>query len=423
MRISYITLGCKVNQYETQAIEKLLTERGHKTAGRDEPTDAVVINTCAVTGESARKSRQTIRHAKKKNPDALLIITGCFSQSEQAEAAELGADFIGGAGERMQIVHFLEREQPASLTPEDPFARRTFEELPAGETDGRTRALLKIQDGCTNFCSYCIIPYLRGPSRSLPLRQAVLRAGELAARGFAEIVLTGIEISSYSDLDGSGLIELTEEICRASGSARVRLGSLEPSLIDEGIVKRLSELPNLCPHFHLSLQSGSDTVLRRMRRKYTTEQFAEAVSLLREYFPNPAITTDLIVGFPGESEEEFAESLRFLRRIRFSAVHIFPYSVRKGTRAAQMDGQIQKQEKEHRAAAAAAVRDETRREYLSEQTGKTLHVLVETERGHKLLGHSENYLETEFRGTGLRGCVLPVRIIGNDGDRLFGELL
>jgi len=422
MRISFVTLGCKVNQYETQAMEKLLHARGHTTAEQGAPADAVIINTCAVTGESARKSRQAIRKAKKQNPGAIIAVCGCFSQADAEAARELGADYVGGAGERMRVVDFIDGlcSEPCDIP--EPFSRRQFEELPAGEAEGRVRALLKVQDGCVNFCSYCIIPYLRGPSRSLPVESAEKSVIELAGKGFSEIVITGIEISSYGNDIGGSLTELVERLCKAAPDIRFRLGSLEPTTVTPEFSDRLARLPNLCPHFHLSLQSGSEGVLRRMRRKYTPGRYAEAVSLLRSAFDDPAITTDLIVGFPGETDEEFLETLDFIRDIGFAAVHIFPYSKREGTRAADMPGHLPRSVKEERASQAASVAAETRKAYLDRQTGAVRSVLFETETDGFCSGHTENYLLTQVRGSDLRGKTFKVRITGNDGDKLYGEL-
>lgn len=423
MRVSFVTLGCKVNQYETQAMEKLLLARGHQTAAPGTPADVVVINTCSVTGESARKSRQAIRKAKRLNPGAKIVVCGCFTQHEPDIARELGADYVGGAGERIRVVDFIDGRCDASEDLPDPFTRRQFEELPAGEAEGRARALLKVQDGCVNFCSYCIIPHLRGPSRSLSPESALESVRELVRRGFAEIVITGIEISSYGKDIGSSLVELVERLCEAAPGTRFRLGSLEPSTITPEFAGRLSVLPNLCPHFHLSLQNGSRSVLQRMRRKYTPEQYAAAVSLLRSAFGDPAITTDLIVGFPGETEEEFEETMEFIRRIGFSQMHVFPYSRRPGTLAAEMPGQLPRAVREERAARAAAAAAEMRRSCLERQTGRVRSVLFETEADGFCEGHTENYLVASVKAAGLRGKIAPVKILGNDGEKLFGELL
>ncbi len=337
MRFAFYTLGCKVNQYETQAMEELLLTRGHTRVGFQEAADAYIINSCTVTAVSDKKSRQAVRQARKRAPEAIVALCGCFSQVSPQQAQALPVDLIGGSGDRLGFLQALEevveqREQQKRL--DDALHRRHFETLPAGGLEGRTRAMLKVEDGCTNFCTYCIIPYARGPVRSLPLEQAQAEAKRLAAAGYREIVLTGIELSSYGrDLPGRpGTVELIEVVCQAAPGLRVRLGSLEPRTVTEDFCVRLAALPGLCPHFHLSLQSGCDETLRRMGRRYDTARYLQSVALLRRYFPKPGITTDLIVGFPGETEAEFAQTLSFLRRCAFSQLHIFPYSRRQGTR-------------------------------------------------------------------------------------------
>lgn len=428
MHISFVTLGCKVNQYETQAMEKLLHERGHQTAEPGQIADAVIINTCAVTGESARKSRQAIRRAKREHPGALIVVSGCFSQADTNTAKELGADFIGGAGERQQVVEFLDAVSQGcnwsstSLVPEAT-SRREFEVLPAGEVDGHVRAFLKVQDGCVNFCSYCIIPYLRGPSRSLEVEEAVRTVVDLAKQGFKEIVITGIEISSYGLDIGSSFGELIERLCNAAPDVRFRLGSLEPTIIDEEFVRRLRNLENLCPHFHLSLQSGSATVLSRMRRKYTPEEFAKSVSLLRSAFDDPAITTDLIVGFPGETDAEFEETVSFIKSIGFASMHVFPYSKREGTRAAKMKGHLPKKVKDERAAIVKSVAGDMRFAFMERQIGKTVRVLFETETDGNSEGYTEYYLPVAVSATGLRGKLKDVEIVEHSNGKLVGRVI
>lgn len=420
MKIAYVTLGCKVNQNETGAVEALLRSGGHTTVGIAE-ADAIIINTCAVTGESARKSRGAVRSAKRTNPTAKLIVCGCFAQSDEASARALGADFVGGAGMRCSIADYINglTAAPGAVPPADSYSE--FEVLPAPDGTTRTRSYLKIQDGCDNFCSYCIIPYLRGAPRSLAPEIAVDEARALADKGYNEIVLTGIEISSYTS-GGSAITELAAAVADAIAPARVRLGSLEPTVVTPAFAAALAAKDNICPHYHLSLQSGSAGVLRRMRRKYTPDEYAAAVELLRGAFPNAAFSTDLIVGFPGESDAEFGETLDFLRRIGFMRIHIFPYSRREGTAAAELDGHLPNAEKHRRAAAAKVVAGETRANYLAEQVGRTLHVLFESEKDGVSEGHSENYLEVRVRAAGLRGKTLAVTITASDGDKLTGEL-
>ena len=424
MRIYIQTLGCKVNQYESQAVAAMLREKGWEIADEPEGCDVIMVNTCAVTAEAVRKSRQTIRNLQKRAPGAKTAICGCWPQTEPEAARELGAEIVFGSGEKHRLAEAI-----ASGAGEDnvdrAFSRKSFEPLPSGSAEGRTRALLKIEDGCTNFCAYCVIPYARGAVRSLGVDDAVAEAKKLAAEGYREIVITGIEIASYGrDLDGKPtLADVCEEILKATGDIRLRLGSLEPRVVTREFCERLSRYPGLCPQFHLSLQSGSDETLRRMRRKYDTARFYESVQLLREYFPNCGITADLITGFPGETEEEFSETLRFMEKCRFSQTHVFPYSRRAGTPAAEMEGQVPRAVKEERAHEAARLAGRLKREFAAAQVGKTLSVLFETEEAPGLWqGHSGNYLLVTAEGTGLKNEVRDVYITAAEGERLIGRL-
>ena len=429
MKIAFYTLGCKVNQYETQALEQLVTQRGHSLVPFEEAADAYVINTCTVTAVSDKKSRQVIRRARKAAPDAVIAVCGCYPQTHPDDVEKLGVDLISGTGDRTGFVDLLEREwrdrQPITAL-DDAFQRRSFESLPAGGLEGRTRAMLKMEDGCVNFCSYCIIPYARGRVRSLPLDDCVRQARELEAAGYREIVLTGIEISSWGqDLEGKPeLISAIEAICQAlSPDTRVRLGSLEPRTITPDFCRRAAALPNLCPHFHLSMQSGCDAVLARMNRKYDSARYYESVKLLREAYDRPGITTDLIVGFPGETEEEFQETLAFIRKCAFSAMHIFPYSKRPGTPAAKMPGQVPRAVKEERARRAAQAARTMQEAYLDSFLGETVPVLFEEEREGMWLGHTARYVQTAaVSGDNLHNRLCPVRITGREGALLRGEL-
>ena len=386
MDIAIYTLGCKVNQYETQAMERELLRRGHTLVPFEDLADAYIINTCTVTAVSDKKCRNVIRRAKKMNPQAVVAVCGCYAQTEPEAVAALGVDLVSGTAGRMEFLDLLEGQLKNHAAPivqvDESLRRRDFERLTAGGQVGRTRAMLKVEDGCTNFCTYCIIPYARGPVRSLPLSEAVDQAKELEAQGYREIVLTGIEISSWGrDLkEGQTLIDLVEALCHAVPGLRVRLGSLEPRTITEDFCQRAVALPNLCPHFHLSMQSGCDETLKRMNRKYDTARYLQSVQWLNQYFDRPAITTDLIVGFPQETEEEFAQTLDFIRRCAFSSMHIFPYSRRSGTPAATMAGQIPHAVQEQRAQAAQAVAREMEEAYLQALVGSTLPVLFEEEK-------------------------------------------
>ena len=430
MKIAFYTLGCKVNQYETQALEQLVTQRGHSLVPFEEAADAYVINTCTVTAVSDKKSRQVIRRARKAAPDAVIAVCGCYPQTHPDDVEKLGVDLISGTGDRTGFVDLLEREwsdrQPITAL-DDAFSRRTFEPLPAGGLEGRTRAMLKMEDGCVNFCSYCIIPYARGRVRSLPLADCVRQARELEAAGYREIVLTGIEISSWGqDLEGKPeLIEAIEAICQGLyPDTRVRLGSLEPRTITPDFCRRAAALPNLCPHFHLSMQSGCDTVLARMNRKYDSNRYYESVKFLYEVYDRPAITTDLIVGFPGETEEEFQQTLDFIQKCAFSAMHIFPYSKRPGTPAAKLPGQVLnavKEERAHRAAQIARTMQDT---YLDSWVGETVPVLFEEERDGLWRGHTTRYCEVTVQSAQpLHNQLRQVRLTGRDGGALQGVLV
>ena len=430
MKIAFYTLGCKVNQYETQALEQLVTQRGHSLVPFEETADAYVINTCTVTAVSDKKSRQVIRRARKAAPDAVIAVCGCYPQTHPDDVEKLGVDLISGTGDRTGFVDLLEREwsdrQPITAL-DDAFQRRTFEPLPAGGLEGRTRAMLKMEDGCVNFCSYCIIPYARGRVRSLPLADCVRQARELEAAGYREIVLTGIEISSWGqDLEGKPeLMEAIEAICQGlSPDTRVRLGSLEPRTTTPGFCRRAAALPNLCPHFHLSMQSGCDTVLARMNRKYDSNRYYESVTFLHEAYDRPAVTTDLIVGFPGETEEEFQQTLDFIQKCAFSAMHIFPYSKRPGTPAAKLPGQVRnavKEERAHRAAQIARTMQDT---YLDSWVGETVPVLFEEEREGLWRGHTTRYCEVEVQSVQpLHNQLRQVQITGHAGGALQGVLV
>ena len=427
MRVAIYTLGCKVNQYETQAMEQELLRRGHTLVPFEAEADGYIVNTCSVTAVSDKKSRQMIRRCKKMNPDAVVAACGCYVQTHPEQAAGLDIDLIAGTGDRMAFLDLFEQaageKQPLTLL-DDALKRRTFEVLPAGGMTQRTRAMLKVEDGCVNFCTYCIIPYARGPVRSLPKAEAVAQTRRLREEGYRELVITGIEISGWGhDLkNGETLIDLLEAVSEAAGDMRLRLGSLEPRTITEDFCRRAARLPNLCPHFHLSMQSGCDDTLRRMHRKYDTARFYESVSLLRQYFDRPAITTDLITGFPGETEEEFAQTLAFIERCGFAAMHIFPYSVRPGTKAAAMPDQCTAAVKEQRAARAAETAERMKQAYLRGCVGQTYLVLFEQEKNGLYVGHAPNYCQVGVRGEGLHNRIYDVRIVEVTEDMLTGEL-
>lgn len=427
MKYIISTLGCKVNQYETQAMESFLIEHGHERAVPGELADAVIVNTCAVTAESGRKSRQVIRRLKEENPGAIVGVCGCYSQLSPEETRELGVDVVFGAAEREKFIAAVEAARSTGehcLRVDEPFKRREFENLPAGAMNGRTRAMLKIQDGCVNFCTYCIIPYTRGRLRSLSLADAAAETKKLNDMGFREIVLTGIEVASYGvDLPGKpGLADVIETVAASAPDMRIRLGSLEPTVITEDFCRRLAATGKLCRHFHLSLQSGCDRTLKAMNRKYDTARFFHAAELLRQYFPGCALTCDLIVGFPDETEQDHKDTLDFIRRCAFSDMHIFPYSRRPGTPADAMPNQIENAVKNRRAHEAQAVAAQMHEEFMRASIGLSLPVLFESKEDNGCIGHSDTYLNVRVDGHDLRGKILSVRIEALDGDCLFGSI-
>ena len=428
MKFAFYTLGCKTNQYETQAMERLLTDLGHEICHFDEACDAYVINTCSVTAVADKKNRAVIRRCRKANPGAIIGVCGCYTQHAAQTVKELGVDVIGGSGQRREFVDDLlaalaERSEKETL--DNALRRREFEILPAGGLQERTRAMLKVQDGCVNFCSYCIIPYTRGPVRSAPLELVVEQARELERRGYREIIITGIEIASWgADLPGKPpMTDMLCAICAAVPNMRIRLGSLEPRVITEDFCRIMTKFPNLCPQFHLSMQSGCDTVLSRMKRKYDTARYYESVTLLREYFPGCAITTDMIVAFPGETQEEFSQSLGFIQKCAFADMHIFPYSRRPGTPADKMPGQHDNATKEARSRAAIAVAEEMSLAYRQSLVGSEQEVLFEEAEGEYFTGHAPNYVKVYTKGEALHNEVRTAQITEVYKDGVLGELV
>lgn len=428
MKIAFYTLGCKTNQYETQAMERLLCEQGHEICSFEDDCDCYIVNTCSVTAVADKKNRAIIRRCRREHPQAILGVCGCYSQHAAQAVRELEVDVVGGSGGRQQFLEDLLAAAQSHTYREhldNALRRREFEVLPAGGLQERTRAMLKVQDGCTNFCTYCIIPYTRGPVRSAPLETAVAQAKQLEQAGYREIVVTGIEIAGWGkDLPGKPPVWLLiAEICKAVPHLRIRLGSLEPRIVTEEFVAALSGFQNLCPQFHLSMQSGCDTVLARMKRKYTTEEYMESLERLRNAFPGCAITTDMIVGFPSETEEEFEKSLSFIRQCRFADMHIFPYSRRPGTPAAEMPGQLPNAVKESRSRRAIAVAQDMSRCYHQELLGTTQAVLVEGMEGEHSVGHAMNYVKIYIPGAYPRNEIQTVAVKSLYGDGVTGEVI
>ena len=428
MKIGFYTLGCKTNQYETQAMEQLFAARGHEICGFDSPCDGYIINTCSVTAVADKKNRAVIRRCRRENPGAVIGVCGCYSQHDADAVRALGVDVLGGSGKRQEFVADMLSAMESRThreTLDEALRRREFEVLPAGGLSERTRAMLKVQDGCVNFCSYCIIPYTRGPVRSAPLALCVSQAKELAEKGYKEIIVTGIEIASWGvDLPGKPhMTQMVAAVCAAVPQLRVRLGSLEPRVITREFCEEMAKFPNLCPQFHLSMQSGCDTVLERMKRKYDTARYYESVALLEEFFPGCAITTDMIVAFPGETEAEFAESLAFIQKCGFADMHIFPYSRRPGTPADKMPGQHDNATKERRSHTAIAVAREMSDAYRQRLIGSVQQVLFEETDGAFFTGHAPNYVKVYAKGEDLHNEVRPVRITGLREDGLLGEIV
>ena len=380
-------LGCKVNAYETEAMQQLLEEAGYEIVPFGGPADVYVVNTCSVTNIADRKSRQMLHRARRNNPGAVIVAAGCYVQAEDTNVLEEGiADIVLGNNKKEHLIPMLTQYMNTQLPAKDWESlngQADYETLSISRTSQHTRAFMKIQDGCNQFCSYCIIPYMRGRVRSRQPQEVFKEAERLAQSGCKEIVLTGIHLSSYGrdhgDFAGDGLLELLKKLHDIEGIARIRLGSLEPGIITEPFAQALSAMDKICPHFHLSLQSGCDTVLRRMNRKYTAAEFQEKCAILRRSFLRPAITTDVIVGFPGETEEEFLQTEQFLRQIRFYEMHIFKYSMRKGTKAAAMDGQISDAQKTRRSARLIGLGKQMSREFRESFVSETADVLLEEE--------------------------------------------
>lgn len=429
------TLGCKVNQYETDAMEQLLVKAGYQQVDFKETADIYIINTCSVTNMADRKSRQMIHRARKKNPDGIIVAAGCYIQAQADQEAEMdeNIDLIVGNNKKKEIVEIIEaydREKKQEAAVIDIAHAGEYEELSIETVSEHTRAYLKIQDGCNQFCSYCIIPYVRGRIRSRRPEQIVAEVKKLASNGYREVVLTGIHLSSYGkDLKDVTLIDVIEKINAIDGIDRIRLGSLEPRIITDAFVERLAALPKICPHFHLSLQSGCDATLKRMNRRYSMEEYENSLAILRKVFKEPALTTDIIVGFPGETEEEFAITEEALTRMKLYEMHIFKYSVRKGTRAETMPDQIPEQIKTQRSAVLLELTAKNKQEYEEQWIGQEEEILAEetvtVEGKTYLTGHTKRYVKVGIDASEeLSGRLIRVKITGQiPGNMLLGEIL
>lgn len=409
-RAALHNLGCKVNAYETEAMQQLLAEAGYEIVPFEECADVYVINTCSVTNIADRKSRQMLHRAKKRNPDAIVVAAGCYVQTKEKQAlADDAIDIVIGNNHKHELAGLIaeyekkqrDAHQKTAKVCDINRGRQAYEALALSKTAEHTRAFIKVQDGCNQFCSYCIIPFARGRVRSRAAEEVIAEIRRLAENGYREVVLTGIHLSSYGVDCGDDLLHLIERVHEVEGIARIRLGSLEPRIVTEEFVRRLAGLSKVCAHFHLSLQSGCDSVLVRMNRRYDTAEYEESCRLLRRYYEHPAITTDVIVGFPGETGEEFAATERYLERIRFYEMHIFPYSRREGTKAAAMEGQVTEQVKKERSGRLLALAQKMSREFREDYLGAQVTALLEEPfefAGERYLtGYTETYVKVAVK--------------------------
>lgn len=425
--VAFYTLGCKVNQYETEAMTELFTSNGYKTVDFDSEADIYVINTCTVTNMSDRKSRQIIRRAKKNNLNSIVIVTGCYAQTAPEDVAKIeGVNLILGTQDRKNIVSLAEKLLPDQMTcgVSDIMHNHSFEDLHIQSySDNRTRAYIKVQEGCSQFCSYCIIPYARGPIRSRPIDEVLCEVERLAENGFKEIVFVGIHIASYGiDIGKAMLSELLIRANKIDKIRRIRLSSIEPMTLNHKFIEDIKDCHKLCPHFHLSLQSGCDATLERMNRKYTASQYKQIVNGLRKHFPDAAITTDIMVGFPGETDDEFMQTCKFVKETAFADAHIFQYSQRSGTPAAEYGNQIDPKIKEARAKKIAELTAISRMEFLKSQLGKTTEVLFEQlvhGKTNWYEGKTDNYITVIMRSDDdIRGQFKTVSLKESDGNTI-----
>lgn len=421
--VAFHTLGCKVNQYDSQAMLELFEAAGYEIRDFSDPADVYVVNTCTVTGTGDKKSLQTVRRVLRQNPAAHVVIAGCLAQRDGEKLLSTGARLIIGNARRGEVVSLLEEaiEQQQQIVAVSDILRADYEPLSISRHEGHTRAVLKIQEGCDRYCTYCIIPYVRGGIRSRRPEDIHREALRLSQAGFTELVLTGIHLTSYGrDLAEETLLDAIRA-CDVPGVQRIRLGSLEPVIVTEAFVSALREEKKVCPQFHLALQAGCDSVLKRMRRRYTTAEFADACRLLRAAFPGCAVTTDVIAGFPGETEEEFRETLAFCREIGFARMHVFPYSARQGTPAAQMGHQVPRAERESRARELIEAGNRLARDYMQQQLGSIQQVLTEECQDGFSHGYTAQYIACRYPQS-LPGKICRVRITGLAEDGLTGEI-
>lgn len=430
MKVAFYTLGCKVNQYETNGMIQAFLEKGYKIVDFTEKSDIYIINTCTVTSISDKKSRQMIRRTKQLNPEAIVVAVGCYAQVAKDKLEEIkDIDLILGISEKTEIIKYVEeeiKERNPKTYISDVMHQKQFVDFGSVNYTDKNRVAIKVQDGCNQFCTYCIIPYARGRIRSRKIENVKKEVEDLAQKGIKEIVITGIHVASYGkDLEENiGLIDLLEEINKIDGIERIRLSSLEPTLITEEFVKRLSKLAKICDHLHLSLQSGCNETLKRMNRHYTTEDFKKATELLRKTYPNVALTTDIIVGFPGETEEEFNITYDFLKEINFYKMHVFKYSPRHGTKAEKMPNQIDGNIKEERSKKLIELSDKNEINQNKRYINKNLDVLIEEFEEGYYKGHTTNYIMVKIQENtnNLQNKIVTVKIIDNEGIDLIGKI-
>ena len=420
-------LGCKVNQYESEAIAELFAEKGYEIVGIDEEADVYVINTCTVTNFGDKKSRQLIRKVKRQNENAIVAVVGCYAQTAPQELVKVeGVNLVIGTKDRAQIVEMVENyktENGVENHVSDIMKERVFEPLSIQKLANRTRAYLKIQDGCSQYCSYCIIPYARGPIRSRDPQDVIAEVKRLAENGFKEVVLTGIHVASYGkDRRDTSLLEILRQVHEVEGIERIRFSSIEPNVVTEEFAKAIAEMPKVCDHFHLSLQSGCDKTLKEMNRKYDTEKYRQAAAILRKYLPEVALTTDIIAGFPGETEEDFQASYDFAKEIGFAKIHAFPYSPKKGTPAAARKDQLLNAVKAERSHRLIELSDKMADDFIQAYVGKEVEVLYERAVGEGVYeGHTTNYIKVQATSEkDLTNVICRTKITKAENEELFG---
>lgn len=434
MKVAFATLGCRVNQYESEAMAEKFIREGYDVADYSEVCDVYVINTCTVTNMGDKKSRQIIGRARRLNSEAIIAVVGCYSQIAPTEVGNIeGVDVVLGTRNKGEIVYWVNKakdERKQQIKVAAVLKNKVFEDLDIEEYQDKTRAFLKIQDGCNRFCSYCLIPYARGAVCSREPRKVMEEVKKLAAHGFEEIILSGIHTASYGiDLDEKiTLVDILEQIEEIEGIERIRIGSIDPTFFTDEVVERITKLKKLCQHFHLSLQSGCDETLKRMNRRYTATEYERIVNVLRENIKDVSITTDVIVGFPGETSEEFESTYKFLERIELSKMHIFKYSPRKGTRAAEMEEQVAGNIKEERSKALIELNDKNEKKFIEKYIGKQMQVLFEHQASNKqgvYEGYSSNYIKVEvpFQCNSIIGKIVKVQINEVQGEVALGKII